>query len=361
MRVASGMELKFAFRSLRNRPGFTLLAVGILGLGIGANTAIFSVVNSVLLRPLGFRDADRIVLVGNTWKTGRRTAMNQVSESDFDDLHAQTTRFDAWPVTWAEPPKAATCWWATPRSSPASAAPRRISFTSWGRKPTWDVCSRRRRKPPARTRVAVIADGFWKRRFGGDMKAIGSTVRAFGRPFTVIGIMPPEFNFPGKTDVWLPRGIEDKNTSRSALNWRVIGRLKRERDGGAGASGAGRDLHPPGAAFPLSNKDRFFQVGSVREQMVKEVKTTLWLLLGSVALVLLIACANVANLLLARATARQREIAVRAALGAGRWRIARQLLLESAIIAVAAGTLGLVLAVGASTRWCASLRPIFPG
>ncbi|HMC57807.1 MAG TPA: ABC transporter permease, partial [Candidatus Solibacter sp.] len=335
------MELKFALRSLRLNPGFTVLSVLVLALGIGANTAIFSVVNSVLLRPLDYKQADRIVAVGNTW-TDRKISMAQMSEPDFDDLHDQSTVFEG-----------LSCYIGGGNGdsvvvgkSAEFASVARVSpdfFQVMGT----DAAAGRLFTPEEERSgalVAVAGNGFWQRRLGGSANAIGSTLRAYGKVFTVIGVLPPGFSFPGTAEVWVPRSTFEKNEHRSANNFRAIGRLKP----GVSVEQAQTQLNAIGARlaqlYPLSNKNKGFQAVPVREQMVKGVKNTLYLLLGAVALVLLIACANVANLLLARATSRSREIAVRAALGAGRWRIARQLIVESALIAVLAGVAGLILA-----------------
>jgi putative ABC transport system permease protein len=338
------MELKFALRSLRSRPGFTVLAIAILALGIGANTAIFSVVNAVLLRPLEYRDPDRVVLVGNTWRAIHKTAMGQVSEADFDDLHEQSTVFDGLAAFMGGYSEGSNVMVGNSAEFAGVSRVTEDFFRVMGADAALGRVFTHEEQQPGAPMVAVIGDAFWKRRFNGDPHAIGSTLRAYGRPFTIIGVMPQGFAFPGKTDVWVARPIEEKLPSRTAMNWRLIGRLK----AGVSVAQAQEELNAISArlaaAYPRDNANRFFQAGSVREQMVANVKTTLWLLLGSVSLVLLIACANVANLLLARATARRREIAVRAALGAGRGRIAWQLLVESVIIAVAAGLAGLALA-----------------
>ena len=335
------MEIKLVLRSLRSNPGFTILAIAILALGIGANTAIFSVVNSVLLRPLDYREPDRIVMVGNTYRD-RKIAMAQLSEPDFDDLHDQSSAFDGLACYLGGPGNSVIANKAAEFASVVRVSPEFFHVlrtdASLGR--LFSPEEERAGGPPA----AVIADAFWKRRFGGDPNAIGSTLRAYDKVFTVVGVLPPGFAFPAETDVYVARAIYEKNEHRSANNFRAIGRLKN----GISLEQAQTQLTAISArleqAYPVSNKNHAFQAMPVREQMVGPVKNTLYLLLGSVALVLLIACANVANLLLARATSRTREIAVRAALGASRWQIARQLLAESATIAVVAGLAALVLA-----------------
>jgi hypothetical protein len=217
------MELKFALRSLRMNPGFTMLSVLVLALGIGANTAIFSVVNSVLLRPLDYKQADRIVAVGNTW-TDRKISMAQMSEPDFDDLHDQSTVFEG-----------LACYLGGGNGDSVIVG-KSAEFASLARvSPDFfhvmgtDAAVGRLFSPEEErsgTPVAVVGDGFWKRRLGGSANAIGTTLRVYDKAFTLIGVLPPGFRFPGTADVWIPRSTVGKNDHRSANNFRAIGRLK---------------------------------------------------------------------------------------------------------------------------------------
>ncbi|HEY1495091.1 MAG TPA: ABC transporter permease, partial [Candidatus Solibacter sp.] len=266
----------------------------------------------------------------------------QLSEPDFDDVHDQSTAFDGLACFLGGSGNSVLVgksadFASVERVSPEFFHVMRVDATL-GRLFSHD--EERAGGPLA----AVITDTFWKRRFGGNPSAIGATLRAYDRVFTVVGVLPPGFAFPAETDLYVARAIYDRNEHRSAHNFQAIGRLK----DGVSVEQAQAQLTAIGErlaqAYPLSNRNQNFRVASVQEQMVGSVKNTLYLLLGSVALVLLIACANVANLLLARATSRTREIALRAALGAGRWQIVRQLLIESAVIAVLAGAAGLALA-----------------
>jgi predicted permease len=335
------MEFKFALRSLRSNPAFSILAIAILALGIGANTAIFSVVNTVLLRPLDYREPDRLVLVGNNTKA-RKNGLANLSEPDFDDLHDQATAFDGLACFNGGPGNSVIVG-----KSAEFGGVVRISPEFFHALRTTPVIGRPFSPEEERAGgplAAVITDAFWKRRFGGDPHAIGATLRAFDKPFTVVGILPPGFAFPAETDVYVARAIYERNEHRTAHNFQAVGRLK----DGVTLVQAQTQLDAIAArlalAYPGGHMTQGFRAVSVQEDLVGPVKNTLYLLLGSVALVLLIACANVANLLLARATSRTREIALRAALGAGRWQITRQLLIESAMIALLAGVAGLALA-----------------
>jgi putative ABC transport system permease protein len=337
------MDLRLALRSLRAHPGFAVLAISILALGIGANTAIFSVVNSVLLRPLDYHDPDSLVMIGNTWQDGSNASMTQMSEPDFDDLRSQATLFDGIAAYMSGGSEGSS---VVVNNSAEFSGVSRITedfFRVMAVQPERGRVLTSEEHRFGAPNLAVISHDFWMRRYASDPNVLGAELRAYGRPFRVVGVLPQGFNFPAKTDVWVGP-IEEKNTSRSAHNWRAVGRLKP----GATVERAQNELTAIASrlsqAYPLSNKNKTIQCAPAREQIVSGVKTTLWILLGSVGLVLLIACANVANLLLIRASARHREIAVRAALGARRWHIVRQLGVESALIAVVAGAIGLTLA-----------------
>jgi len=335
------MEFRYVLRSLRLSPGFTLLSVLVLALGIGANTAIFSVVNGVLLKPLAYKDAGRIVAVGNTWKD-RKVSMGQMSEPDFDDLHNQSTVFDGLACYIPGGNDIVLVGKTAEYSAVSRVAPEFFQVMGI------DAAAGRLFSPdeerPGGPLVAVVGDRFWKRRLHGDPHAIGQTVRAYDKLFTVVGILPPGFAFPEKTEVWIPRATFPLNEHRSAHNFRAVGRLKPGVPLEAAQTQLTAIAERLSQLYPLSNRNESIQAVPMQEQIVGSVRTTLYLLLGAVALVLLIACANVANLMLARATSRSREIAVRAALGAGRWRIARQLIVESTVIAILAAAAGLLLA-----------------
>ncbi len=345
------MDLKFALRSLRKAPAFTLLAVFVLALGIGANTAVFSVVNAVLLRPLAYRDAGRIVTLASYWK--KHGTQGQVSAPDFRDWRDQSTSFDA---------MGRYDDWPAPASAGTAAEFTHIAEVSPGFFEVFSVApvvGRGFSPEEWKSHSGVlIGYGWWQNHFGGSTNVIGKPVRILSKVFTITGVMPPGFDFPGKTTVWAPaNALFEETTSRSAHNYRVIGRLKPGvslEQAQSEMAGIGTRLEQQ---YPESNRNKNVAVTLLRDRMVGNVRLTLYLLLGAVGLVLLIACANVANLLLARASARGREIAIRAAMGAGRGRIVRQLIVESSLLAIAAG----VAAVAVAAWGTSALVALAPG
>ena len=334
------MDLKFALRSLRKNPGFTLLAVVVMALGIGANTAVFSVVNAVLLKPLAYRDPDRIVTLSSLWR--KSSGPGQVSAPDFHDWHDQSTAFAAMAYYGDD---------STAVMSGASAEYAHVAEVTPEFFQVFDVepVAGRLFSPEELKRggagAVVVSYSYWRNHFGANANALGQTVRMLGKSFSIAGVLPPQFHFPNGTDIWLPaNAVFSETTSRSAHVYRVVGRLKPDvslEQAQAQMTAIGARLEQQ---YKDSNTGKSVAVTRMRDEMVRNVKTTLCLLLGAVALVLLIGCANVANLLLARATARTREIAIRAAVGASRARIVRQLLAESMVLALIAGAAGLLLA-----------------
>jgi len=336
------MDFQYALRSLRKAPAFTLLAVMIMALGIGANTAVFSVVNAVLLRPLAYRDADRLVILGSYWKkTGR---IGQVSAPDFHDWHDQSTSFAAMayyedesgPVTAGSMAEFTEVAAVTPEFfdvfSVAPVVGRGFTEAEW-----------------KSGSAVVIGYGYWQTHFGGSTDVLGKPLRMSGMSFSIIGVMPPAFDYPNKAAVWLPaNSVFPETTSRSAHNYRVVARLKP----GVTLEQAQSEVRAIGdrleRQYPNTNRNKGAGAVDMRDRMVRNVKLTLYLLLGAVGLVLLIACANVANLLLAKASARGREMAIRAAMGASRGRIVRQLIVESTLLAALAGAAGVALAAWGS-------------
>ncbi len=333
------MGIRFALRSLAKDPWFAGLVVLVLGLGIGANTAIFSVVNSVLLRPLDFHEPDRIVTLSTAWADGGR--FGQVSAPDYHDWHDQSSAFSAM-AKYSEGEGSVVAG-KSPEYTSYALVSREFFATmgvkaKLGRLLTDD--DYRKGSPP----VVLVSDAFWRRHFAGQTPDGHQTLRVASLVLPVVGVLPAGFRFPGESEIWVPDSIAEDTTSRSGHNYRVIARLKPD----VSLEQAQTQMTAIGSrlaqAYPDSNKNTSVAVTRLQDYTVHNIRLTLYVLLGAVGLVLLIACANVANLLLARATARTREMAIRAAIGANRAQIIGQLFIESLMLAVVSGMAGVMLA-----------------
>lgn len=348
-------DIRYGIRTLTRQPGFAATAILTLALGIGATTAIFSVVNAVVLRPMPFDAPDRIVVVTNTnMKTGGRNTT--VSGPDFVDWRAQNRSFEALAYFTGSGEASVTVNNASDYTTITRVSPGYFKvFGATARAGRLFSAEEERPGGPA---VAVISDAYWRRQFNSDPRAIGSTITFRQNAYTIIGVT--DLRYPTRTDIFYPDFVAPESQSRSAHNYRGVGRLA------AGVSVEQAQAEMSNIALglaqqhPLSNGDKGIAVVPLQEMVVGDTRQTLFVLLAAVAFVLLIACANVANLLLARAAARGRELVVRAAVGAGRMRLIRQMLTESAVLALVAGVGGVIVARWGVTALLALAPPDLP-
>jgi putative ABC transport system permease protein len=332
-------DLRYAVRTIQRSPGFTALAVFIMALGIGANAAVFSVVNGVLLKPLSFREPDRILTLASAYRESQTVLAKQVSIPDFRDWHDQSSSFEAM-AYYTSRETAVTLGSTAEYGRVAAVSPE--FFRVFGVEPVAGRFATEEEMKAGNGRAALISYRYWQSRFGGDPHALGKLVSIVPAPRPIVGVLPPGFQFPQETDVWIP--VSGLTGERSAQNYLAIAKLKR----GVSLERAQDEMtligHRLEQQYPDSNKGRTVAVSRMRDEMVGNVRVTLYLLLGAVTLVLLIACTNTGTLLLSKATTRTREIALRGALGASRERIVRQVVTESLLLAFMAGALGLLLA-----------------
>jgi putative ABC transport system permease protein len=345
-------DLRYAVRTLVNNPAFTAAAVVCLALGIGVNATIFSCVRAVLLRPFPYRNPDELVAIGEAnLKRGWR--MNAVSYPNFRSWQSENRAIESMGIysgtsynlasgDGAEYVQGAVVSWTM--------------FHTLGVAPSMGRDFHEEEDRVGAPRVMLIGDRLWHDKFGGRRDVLGTRVMVNGIPHTVIGVMPPGFEFPATAQAWTTMQL-DPLRQRGNHSWAVMGRLKPN----VTIDQARRDLLGVASSleqrFPESNTGWGVDIETLRDQQTGDVKPVLLIMTASVAFVLLIACANVANLLLARAAARSKEMAVRVALGANRWRVVRQLLTESVVIALVGATLGVAFAY-AFLQWIKANIPI---
>jgi putative ABC transport system permease protein len=333
-------DIRYAFRQLRKSPGFTIVAVLTLALGIGANSAIFSLVNGVLLRPLSYPDAEQIVYFEGQNPSLGITDSN-ISALDFQDWTAQTQAFSHTAVFWMGGAALAEQG-GEPERVPRAGVTTRF-FDLLGVQPILGRGFLEEDDRPGSAPVALLSEGLWKRRFGADRNIVGKSITINTRPVTIVGVMPGSFEFPQNTQMWTPAGINFTEEARDNREYFALGRLKPDVELEQAQSQISAVNARLAQAFHETNKGWDAHLARLHERLVRSVRPSLLLLLGAVGFVLLIGCANVANLLLARAAARQKEVAIRTALGASRGRIIRQMLTESILLSTIGGALGLIL------------------
>src|SRR6266516_3304542 len=370
-------DLKFAFRQLLKNPGFTAVAVLTLALGIGANTAIFSVVNAVLLRPLPYPEPGQLVQL-DTAQSGKASTL--IGSATFVEAKAQSQSLAR---IAAYSGGDMTLTGAGPAERLVAGAVTADFFPLLGVQPAVGRNFTREEDTPNGPKAVILGHGLWQSRFGGDPDVLGRTITLNQQSHTVVGILPARFQYPERFQLWTPLALGETGGTfvmhgEGMMLLKAIARLKPRvtlKQAQAELQTIARRIQPGGpTATPGGNPrprgeggegdEGVLTLVGLHEQVVGDVKGALLVLLGAVAFLLLIACANVANLLLARAAARQREMAVRVALGAGRLRVARQLLTESVLLSLAGGGLGLLLAFwGVQTlgQWSEASLPAMHG
>lgn len=352
---ALSQDLRYGFRVMRKSPGFVIIAVLALALGTGTNTAIFSLVNALLLRPISYENPDRLAMV---WEKSVKRGFGQIptSLSNFTDLRTGNETFeDLGAFTDSS-------FNLTGAAEPEKVMGVRVTaslLSLLGRQPLKGRLFLEGEDQPQASHVLILSHHLWQRGFGSNANLVGQTVALNGESYTVVGVMPPDFKFPPtfsatvassayttpNADLWVPLMIEAVPPPRDVRALYMIGRLKP----GVTATAAQAEMNVIASRlqkeYPAADADMEVDVIPLQQQVTGDVRPALLVLFGAVGCVLLIACANVANLLLAKASGRQKEVAVRIALGATRFRIIRQLLTESMLLSIAGGLLGSIIGI----------------
>ena len=347
-------DVRYALRMLYRQPAFTVVAVLTLALGIGATTAVFTVVNGVLLRPLPYRDPDRLVQLLN----GRpgRPPSTFFSPPNYRDVTSQSGAFSEWAAL--TPTTANLTGSGDPQQLDGAAVTARF-FTVLGIGPRYGRAFVDADAEGPGADVVIISDKLWRRQFGARRDGVGSTMRMDGKPFTIVGVAPADLRIPGGAEFWRPLAFTPAQISDSQRGAQWVGavaRLKPDVTLDQAKSAMASVAERLARDYPRTNNDRQMSAIRLHDRIVRDIRPALLILFGSVTLVLLVACVNVANLLLARASNRTREVAVRAAVGARRGRLVQQFLAESVVLGLAGGAGGLVVAFW-STQALLALGP----
>jgi putative ABC transport system permease protein len=344
-------DVRYALRALRRAPGFAVVSVVTLALGIGATTAVFSVVNGVLIKPLPYPDPERLVSIWNTARASNSVGEVPLSATQFFTYREENRVFSAFGL-----------WSSGTASVTTSGEPHEIqtlqvthgTLQALGVGPAIGRWFSREDDAPGSPESIVLADAYWKGRYGGDRSVIGRTLVVDARPRTIIGVMPAGFRFLNNApDVILPFRFDRSNLLLGSFNYFAVGRLKPDATVEQANADVARMNHiwlnawPPPAGFQKESFEKLPALRPLKREVVGDIGDVLWILMGTIGAVLFIACANVANLLLARAEQRRHELAVRAALGAGGYRIAGELLIESLVLGLLSGAVGVALTFAA--------------
>ena len=334
-------DLRFATRALRKNPGFTIIAVMTLALGIGANTAIFSMVNALLLHPYSFPDLDRLVRVWENRGIDEGVDARSMAPQDAADLISGAPVFDALTIYRCGD------FNLSADGNVQAVLGCRVSanfFDVLGVRPAAGRVFSPAEEQPGADQVAIVGHGFWHRRFGGDASLLGRVIQMNGKKYTVVGIMPRGFDFPVPVELWVPLALNPaEKTDRGKLSLESLGRLKPGIGVAQARSAIDSFSRRLQEEYPATNANRHTEILQLRRELYLHTLPLFLLLQAAAVFVLLLACANLANLLFARIFGRQKEIALRTALGAGRWRLARLFVTETLLLAVTAG--GVAIAV----------------